>query len=99
MSGTVVFALTAQQAAVLRALSTGGLALAESERVAFSALARRGLVRGSVEDGSARLTRAGMIAALLAAELQGAGADRRLEPGRAEVKSRLPRSMALGDLT
>jgi hypothetical protein len=97
MPGAVVFALTARQAAVLRKLSAGSLALTESERVAFCALARRGLVRGSLDERSARLTHAGMIASLLAAELP--GADRRLEPGRAAVKSRLPRSMTSGDLT
>lgn len=71
MAGTVVFALTEQQAAALLKLSSGsnGRDFTESERVAFFALARRGLVRGSPGAGDARLTRRGMIASLLAAEL------------------------------
>lgn len=73
MAGTVVFALSAQQAAVLVKLASGsnGSDFSDAERVGYFALARRGLARGSPTAGDARLTRRGMIASLLAAELPG----------------------------
>jgi len=77
MTGTVVFALTEQQASCLRKLSSGHVGgFTDPERVAFFALARRGLVRGSPDAGDARLTRRGMIASLLAAELPDEGSSR-----------------------
>lgn len=85
MAGTVIFALTEQQAVVLLKLSSGDVRdFTEPERSAFYALARRGLVRGSPDEGDAHLTHAGMIAALLAAALplQGSiAAPRAARPG------------------
>lgn len=77
MSGQVVFALTAQQASVLRKLNGGRGDFTDAERIAFYALARRGLVRGSPDEQASpvRLTRAGTHAASLAVELELATAE------------------------
>ena len=70
MSGTVLFSVNRKQAEVLTKLSADDCRLCDGgERMAFYSLVRRGLARGSIEEGSARLTRRGWIAAMLAAEL------------------------------
>lgn len=78
MSGQVVFALTAQQASVLRKLNGGRGDFTDAERIAFYALARRGLVRGSPDElqaSPAWLTHTGHYAAFLVVELQLATAE------------------------
>lgn len=72
MSGHVVFALTVQQVAVLRKLHVRRRDFTGAESIAFYALARRGLVRGSPDEPAspARLTHVGEHAAALAAGLE-----------------------------
>jgi len=72
MSGQVIFAMTTAQSAVLQKLLEGNRSFTDAERIAFYALARRGLTRGSpeIDTNPPRLTAGGYYAAHLAKALE-----------------------------